>query len=132
MTFKKMVESPVGQVGRTGKNDAVNHVTPELEKKFMKIVKELGGKTVARELITKMNSKSDKISKDGDETLFTESKSFSEAEDLLIKNNIKIKSKFSTKFGIEFILMKKYKDEEIKKALKDFSVTFDGDSIFVS
>ena len=44
-------ESPVGMVGRTGKVDAQNHISPELLKRFSQVVKELGGKTVARMLI---------------------------------------------------------------------------------
>jgi hypothetical protein len=38
-------------VGRTGKVDAQNHISPELLKRFAQVVKELGGKTVARMLI---------------------------------------------------------------------------------
>lgn len=48
-------ESPVGMVGRTGYTDAKAHVTPELRARFKKIVKELGGKTVARQLLAEMN-----------------------------------------------------------------------------
>lgn len=48
-------ESPVGMVGRTGYKDAEAHVTPELRARFKKIVKELGGKTVARKLLSEMN-----------------------------------------------------------------------------
>jgi len=137
MTFKKLIESPVGQVGRTGQLDANNHVTPELQKEFMKIVKQLGGKTVARLLLSKMNSQSDKISNAGDKSLPKDISTGSDIheskeEDLLIKNNIKIKKKFSTKFGTEFILMKKYDEDEIKKILKGKRVSFDGNSIFVS
>ena len=52
LNFKDYLkESPVGEVGRTGKKDAEKHVTPELQKRFMKIVKEMGGKTVAMTLL---------------------------------------------------------------------------------
>lgn len=65
----KLKESPVGQRGRTGQADAEAHVTPELQKEFMAIVKKLGGKTVARLLLNGMNSNSDKLSNDGDKSL---------------------------------------------------------------
>jgi len=55
-----------------------------------------------------------------------------EYENVLLKNNIKIKSKFETKFGTEFKLAKKYDEDDIKKILKNYKVSFDDDSIFVS
>jgi len=67
--FRDLVESPVGTVGRTGKIDALNHIDDNLKKKFFKIVKELGGKTVARELINTLNADSNPLSKKGDNTL---------------------------------------------------------------
>lgn len=48
-------ESAVGLVGRTGTLDADNHITPELRAEFKKLVKKLGGKTVARKLLAEMN-----------------------------------------------------------------------------
>ena len=48
-------ESPVGSVGRTGAKDAIEYITPELRAEFKRIVKKLGGKTVARELLNTMN-----------------------------------------------------------------------------
>ena len=135
MTFKKLIERPVWQVCRTGYADADNHVTPELEKEFMKIVKQLGGKTVARLLLSKMNSQSNKISDTGDKTLPKDLGDAaiheSEEEDLLIKKGIKIKTKHSTKFGVEYVLFKKYTKEELQKILKDKKITVDGDSVFV-
>ena len=53
---KRLGESPVGSIGRTGVKDAIEYISPELRAKFKKIVKELGGKTVARELLNTMNS----------------------------------------------------------------------------
>lgn len=53
---KDLKESPVGKVGRTGSADAANHVTAELRAEFKKIVKKLGGKTVARQLLAEMNA----------------------------------------------------------------------------
>lgn len=52
----KLEESPVGLVGRTGFADAAVHVTPLLRAEFKKIVKRLGGKTVARQLLAEMNA----------------------------------------------------------------------------
>jgi len=49
-------ESPVGKVGRTGVLDAKAHVSDTLRAQFKKIVKQLGGKTVARQLLAEMNS----------------------------------------------------------------------------
>lgn len=56
-SFKEaLTESPVGMVGRTGAIDAKAHVTPELRAEFKKLVKKLGGKTVARQLLAEMNA----------------------------------------------------------------------------
>lgn len=52
---QEMNESPVGSIGRTGVADAAAYVTPELRAKFKKLVKEMGGKTVARQLLAEMN-----------------------------------------------------------------------------
>ena len=55
--FKEALkESAVGMVGRTGAIDAKAHVTAELRAEFKKIVKKLGGKTVARQLLAEMNA----------------------------------------------------------------------------
>jgi hypothetical protein len=54
-----MSESPVGQVGRTGVMDAETYInnSPELRSEFRKIVKKLGGVTVAFNLLQTMNKK---------------------------------------------------------------------------
>jgi hypothetical protein len=52
---KKLDESPVGVPGRTGYKDAINYITPELRAEFKRIVKKIGGKTVAQELLKTMN-----------------------------------------------------------------------------
>jgi len=52
-------------------------------------------------------------------------------EEILRKNNFKIKKKYGTKFGVEFDMAKEYPQEEIKKALKGFKLIFDGKSVFV-
>lgn len=48
-------ESPVGQVGRTSHGEALNHIeNSDVEKEFFKVVKKLGGKTVAKVLLNKI------------------------------------------------------------------------------
>ena len=53
---KTLDESAVGMVGRTGRGDADTHLTsnPDLIRRFKKIVRELGGKTVAHLLLKKI------------------------------------------------------------------------------
>ena len=70
-------ESPVGAVGRTSQADALNYITPALKNEFFKLVKMLGGKMVARELINSLRSDTTPLKKDGDSTL-----NVSEAADL--------------------------------------------------
>ena len=67
--FLGLNESPVGQVGRTSHKDAEEYITDEKISEFSKLVKKLGGKTVARLLLNKLNSNGDKLKDDGDETL---------------------------------------------------------------
>jgi len=142
--LKNLLESPVGVIGRTSVQDAILHITPELERKFNQIVKELGGKVVARILLDKISAFNaiDKLEgKDSDLKKYQTKnqidakknlkESIQNPEDVLIKHNIKIKQKFSTKFGIQFDLAKKYTESEIKKALVDFKYKLDGNSIFV-
>jgi len=56
-SFKTIIESPVGKVGRTGIKDADEYITatPALRAEFKKMVKKLGGKTVALKLLKEMN-----------------------------------------------------------------------------
>jgi len=54
--FSKLFESAVGLVGRTGAADAKAHVSEELRTEFKMMVKKLGGKTVARQLLAEMNA----------------------------------------------------------------------------
>jgi len=56
MSLRVLFESAVGLVGRTGAADAKAHVGPELRAEFKKIVKKIGGKTVARQLLAEMNA----------------------------------------------------------------------------
>jgi galactitol-specific phosphotransferase system IIB component len=46
-----LTESAVGEVGRTSKADAEAHITPELKAEFEKIIRQIGGKAVARALL---------------------------------------------------------------------------------
>lgn len=71
MKFRDLLESPVGSVGRTGVKDAEEYVTDEKIAEFSKIVKKLGGKTVARHLLNCLDSQGNKLKKTGDETLDT-------------------------------------------------------------
>jgi len=148
MSFKVLIESPVGAKGRTTVKDALDHITPELEKDFAYIVKLLGGKAVARVLLDKVSlemTQDDNIMKkyrDINSNCFN--KMFNhkgvqiaedivdEAEAILIKNNIKIKNTFKTKFGTEFFLAKKYPEKELRQLLRDFTITIVDNSVFVS
>jgi len=56
MSMRNLFESAVGMVGRTGVADAKAHVGAELRAEFKKIVKKIGGKTVARQLLAEMNA----------------------------------------------------------------------------
>jgi hypothetical protein len=150
--FSRLFESPVGSRGRTSVKDAHAHITPELEKEFFKIVKKLGGKTVASVLLNKITvapiGTSDSVLKRYQDSNHIQSDRLKKSnkplkentmdinenvyEDILIKHNIKIKSKFETKFGTEFQLAKKYDEDNIRHILNGYKVTFDGNSIFVT
>lgn len=58
-SFKEILESPVGSIGRTGIKDAESYVTanPDLKKRIRKIIKEVGGITALKQLISGMNTK---------------------------------------------------------------------------
>ena len=63
-----IVESPVGKVGRTKDCEAIEHIEKSnLAKQFRKIVKELGGKTVARQLLAGMDQTGKKVKIQGTE-----------------------------------------------------------------
>lgn len=47
----ELSESPVGMVGRTDAKSALAHLSPELKKRFRKLLKDIGGKTVMRYLL---------------------------------------------------------------------------------
>lgn len=50
-------ESAVGKPGRTTEKDAEEHINDELVAEFKKIIKKLGGKTVAKVLLDKLSTK---------------------------------------------------------------------------
>lgn len=121
---QKVNESPVGQKGRTGVADAVVHIEGTgLEKEFQAIVKKLGGKTVARELLARMNTKADTISPEGDKTLndveLGEAKKQSENPvEYLRDGGFKIKSEEPTERGIEIEFFKEDVAREAKEDLE--------------
>jgi len=53
------------------------------------------------------------------------------AEELLRTNGFKIKSVFGTSFGTEYVMAKKYDEDDIKEILKDFTLKFNDKSVFV-
>ena len=53
----KLNESAVGKPGRTTEKDAEEHINDELVAEFKKIIKKLGGKTVAKVLLDKLSTK---------------------------------------------------------------------------
>lgn len=129
--FRDLVkESPVGQVGRTSREEAINHIqSKDVEKKFFAIVKELGGKTVARELLGRLDTKSDVVSKDGDKTLIEKAKN---VQEYLRSSGYKIKSEEPTRKGMELEFFNS-KDataalEDLKDAgfIKNYSFTVAG------
>ena len=58
----KLQESPVGMVGRTKDIEAAEHIeNSNIAKEFRKIVKKLGGKNVARQLLAGMDNSGTKV-----------------------------------------------------------------------
>ena len=55
----KINESAVGTPGRTTVKDAEDHINDELLAEFKKIIKKLGGKTVAKVLLDKLGQKAE-------------------------------------------------------------------------
>lgn len=58
-SLKIMNESAVGTPGRTTVKDAEDHINDELLAEFKKIIKKLGGKTVAKVLLDKLGQKAE-------------------------------------------------------------------------
>lgn len=55
----KLHESAVGKPGRTTQKDAEDHIDDDLVAEFKKIIKKLGGKTVAKVLLDKLGQKAE-------------------------------------------------------------------------
>ena len=49
---EEIEESAVGSIGRTDAISAMAHLSPELKKRFRKLLKDIGGKTVMRYLLS--------------------------------------------------------------------------------
>lgn len=115
-------ESPVGTVGRTTKEEAIEHIeNSDLAKKFRKIVKELGGKTVARQLLSTMTPSGNYVSKPTEKTntdKITEGIENTPPQDYLRKVGFKIKDE---DFDKNIIKLTFYKQSDVDMAIDDLS-----------
>jgi hypothetical protein len=110
----KVNEGPVGQVGRSAKNDIADHIEDSaLEKEFQKIVEKLGGIEVSRELLQRIDTNSDLVSVEDDKTL-AEGKET--PQKYLRDAGYKIKSEDPTKKGFEIEF---FKDKDAQSAKED-------------
>jgi hypothetical protein len=111
---KKIVqESPVGSVGRTSNKEAMEHIeNTDIARKFRKIVKELGGKTVARQLLATMSPDGNLVSKPTGKTNIDEKLKTMSPNKFLRDLGFKIKDEVYEKysFGIKFYTTKDAKD----------------------
>jgi len=104
----KVTESPVGKVGRTTDAEALAHIeNSDLAKEFRKIVKKLGGKNVARQLLAGMNTAGNKVQVTEGETT---------VEQYIRSMGYKIKSE---KAGIRKKEIIFYKAEDSEEAFED-------------
>jgi len=107
---KEVTESPVGMVGRTRDSEALSHIeSSELAKEFRKIVKKLGGKNVARQLLAGMNNSGKKIE-------ITEKSDTMDPSKYLREAGYKIKNKHLEKYSFE---LEFFKETDAKNALED-------------
>jgi len=125
--LEDLKESPVGMVGRTKDAEAMEHIENSgLEKRFRKIVKELGGLSVARQLLQRMTMK-DYVT-NVDESTET-------IEGYLRDSGFKIKSEDASKYGkeLEFYNISSAKEafEDLKSAgfLKKFDIILSHNTI---
>jgi len=110
---KEMSESPVGMVGRTKDSEALAHIEgSDLAKEFRKIVKKLGGKNVARQLLSGMRNSGAKAKVDGS---VDEAKTMSPNK-FIIDLGYKIKDEKFEKHGFEIEF---YSEKDCKEAYKD-------------
>jgi len=108
-TFKELAyglsESPVGKVGRTKDSEAKEHIeNTDIEKRFKKIVKELGGKAVAKHLLATMFSSTDNIQ---------ENTNTNNPSKFIVDLGIKIKDENYNKYSFE---LEFFKSDDAKKA----------------
>lgn len=110
-TFREIIkESPVGLVGRTKDSEALQHIEDtNLAKEFRKIVRELGGKNVARQLLAGMDNEGKKALVEKEQSI----------ESYLRDLGFKIKSENPTKYGKEIEFFKKEHAQEAFEDLKD-------------
>jgi hypothetical protein len=107
-------ESPVGSVGRTKDSEAAEHIeNSDLAKKFRKIVRELGGKNVARQLLAGMNNSGKKVVESKENT--NEAKTMNPST-FLIELGYKIKDEKYEKYSFE---LEFYNAKDAKDAYKD-------------
>jgi hypothetical protein len=109
---EKIEESPVGSVGRTKDSEALAHIEgSDLAKKFRKIVRELGGKNVARQLLSGMNQKGETV---------TEGKMPKTMDPAKFLNELgyKIKNENYEKYSFEFTF---FNSKDAKSAYKELT-----------
>jgi hypothetical protein len=111
----KLQESPVGKVGRTKDSEAAEHIeNSNLAKQFRKIVKELGGKNVARQLLAGMKQSGNRVKSDGTEST-NEAKTMNPTT-FLIELGYKIKDEKYEKYSFE---LEFYNAKDTKDAYKE-------------
>jgi len=109
----KVEESPVGKVGRTKDSEAAEHIeNSSLAKEFRKIVKKLGGKNVARQLLAGMKQNGSKVKEGGEGTGSVDEAKTMNPTTFLIELGYKIKDEKYEKhsFELEFYNAKDAKD----------------------
>lgn len=112
--FRDMAESPVGKVGRTKDSEALKHIEDSnLAKRFIKIVKELGGKSVARQLLAGMDNSGNRVS------VSSVTETSETPEKYLRSSGFKIKNEYPLKNGKELEFFKSTIAEEAFEDLKD-------------
>jgi hypothetical protein len=119
-SFREMIkESPVGMVGRTKDSEAMEHIEiSNLAKKFRKIVRELGGKTVARQLLAGMTPSGNKATENDSEIV--EKRNYDALLQgpgaYLRKLGYKIKNEEYNKYDFSFEF---YNEKDCKNAYED-------------
>lgn len=118
----EVLESPVGQVGRTKDSEALAHIenASDIQKKFKKIVRELGGVAVAKQLLSGMTQSGKKVSPEAE--VIEEAKTMSPNK-FLRDLGFKIKAEKYEKhsFNMEFFNEKDCKEAYQELLDKDFT-----------